>query len=145
MVRKIRFLIVTLAAVLLSVTAFAENDIAVMLDGTPLSFDVPPVISEDRTFVPMRAIFEAFDCDVEWLSDEQVVIATKDSKMIMLKIGNKRLIVSDIFSGETKTFETDAAPFIENGRTLVPIRYISEALSCSVDWNGETRTVSITK
>lgn len=138
-------MIVTIAAVLMSVTAFAESDIAVMLDGTPLSFDVPPVISEDRTFVPMRAIFEAFDCDVEWLSDEQVVIATKDSKMIMLKIGNKRLIVSDIFSSETKTFETDAAPFIENGRTLVPIRYISEALSCSVDWNGETRTVFITK
>lgn len=145
MVKKIRILIVTLLVVLLSVTVFAGSDISVTLDGKPVAFDVPPVISEERAFVPMRAVFETFDCDVEWFADEQVILATHNTKMIMLKIGSTRLVISDVFSSETQVIETDAAPFIDNGRTLVPIRYISEALSCSVDWNEETRTVSIKK
>jgi hypothetical protein len=56
---------------------------------------------------------------------------------IELKIGQKKALVNG------KTVELDVAPKIENGRTLVPIRFISEALGCDVDWDSLTRTVYI--
>lgn len=129
----------------MSLSVFAEGDIVVIVDGTPIVFDTSPAIVQDRVFVPMRAVFEAFNCEVEWLAYEQVILAVKDSRMIMLKVGSQRLLISDIFSGETRVVETDAAPFIKNSRTLVPIRYISESLFLNVGWNEAERTVFITK
>ena len=125
--------------------AYAENNISVSIDNNPITFDVEPKITSGRAFVPMRKIFEELGCDVEWVAEEQIILATKDSSVIMLKIGNNKLIIKDVLSNENKVIELDVAPFVENGRTLVPIRYVSEALLCKVDWDDQSRTVVITR
>lgn len=115
----------------------------VKIDDKKIGFDVHPVIQNNRTLVPMRKIFEELGCEVEWLAETKTVIATKNSTIIALQIGEKRIILKNVETGETVVKEIDTAPVILNNRTLVPIRAISESLGNNVDWDEENRTVLI--
>ena len=117
--------------------ANAEEDIRVLLNNTELTFDVTPKIIDGRTMVPMRAIFEAMGAKVEWDEETQTVVGTKENKKIILTIDNELAFID----GEAKTLDVPAK--VVNGRTLVPVRFIAEALNCNVDWNGDTQTVII--
>ena len=139
--KKLTFIFLVICFVFNS-TVFASG-ISVEIDSKNIDFDVPPIIENNRTLVPMRKIFEELGCDVEWLSDSQTVIATKNSKIIALQIGKNKIIATDIEMGENTITEIDTAPIIHNGRTLVPVRVISEALGCSVEWDSESQTVII--
>lgn len=108
------------------IPVIAAEDIKVMLDGTVLSFDVPPQIINDRTMVPMRAIFEALGATVDWSSDTKTITAKKENTTVITSIGNKTISVNNSLS------EIDVAPCIIDDRTLVPVRFISEALGCNV-------------
>ncbi len=130
-----------LAAVMVfsSIAAWgAEGEIKVMLNGNELEFDAAPVAVNGRTFVPLRAIAEALDADVEWENDTQKITITRDSTVTVLQIGN----TIAYNSGKAETL--DAAPFISQGRTLVPIRFISECFGMDVDWDGTANAVLIT-
>ena len=118
--------------------------VTVFVNGTELVADVPAQIINDRTMVPMRAIFERLGADVSWLQEEQAIFATRGATLIVMKIGVKTLAISTI-NGENKNVELDVPPQIVNDRTLVPVRAVSEALGCTVGWDGETRTVTITQ
>ena len=106
-----------------------------------MEFDVNPVIENSRTLVPFRKIFEALDCAVSYTKENgaQVVTANRGNQWITLEIGKNEITVD----GETK--KLDVAPKIVNGRTLVPLRAISEGLDCTVDWSADTKTVDIQK
>ena len=121
---------------------YAEG-IDVIINETVVDFDVPPIIENNRTLVPMRKIFEGLGCDVEWLAESQTIIATKNSKIMALQIGKNKIISNYIETGETSVTEIDTAPIIYNNRTLVPVRVISESLGCTVNWDGKTQTVII--
>lgn len=123
-------------------TCFA-SDITVLIDNVNIEFDVPPIIMNDRTMVPMRKIFEELGCTVEWLNDTQTVIATQNSKLIALQIGKNKIICMDMETGLSEIYEIDVAPIIHNDRTLVPIRIISESLGYSVVWNGQEQKIII--
>lgn len=141
-----RILLLLLAFTLcFSFFAFAEGEITISVNSKPLTMDVPPEIVEGRTLVPMRAVFEALGADVTWIGEEQMIIATSGSTIIVLKIGASLLNYCDISSQENKNITLDVAPVIKDGRTLIPLRAVSEALGATVDWNGETRAITITK
>ena len=119
-----------------------DDEIMVHLDGYRLFFDVAPVIREDRTMVPFRAIFEALGCQVQYSMKEdgsgvEEVQAVRGSDTIRLRIGEYDM------ARNGKTLGLDVCPIILNGRTLVPLRAVSEALDCEVAWDGESRTVDI--
>jgi len=122
-----------------AISVSAERDIRVVLNSKELSFDVPPQIIDDRTMVPMRAIFEALGADVEWSGDTQTITATQGDTIITMQIGNAAIIVN----GEAITL--DVSPLIVDGRTLVPVRAVAEGLNADVEWNAGTRTVMITR
>ena len=142
-----------LAALAMTVSAFGtivladENPnpdaVTVLINGVELSSDVPAQIIGDRTMVPMRAIFETLGANVSWIEDKQAIIATKGPTLMAMKIGVNTLSMSTI-GGEDKNVTLDVPPQIVNDRTLVPARAISEALGCTVGWDGDTRTVTIT-
>ena len=138
--RNTKFIAV-LAAITISVAplcAFAaDDDIKVMLNDEVLSFDVEPQIIDDRTVMPMRAIFEALGAEVNWDDETRTVTAVKDNTTIKMTIGSKVMYVNDI------PIELDVAPLIINDRTLVPGRAVAESLGADVSWDGETRTVMI--
>ncbi len=120
-------------------TMAAESEISVLYNIEKLVFDQPPINENGRVLVPFRVIFEAFGAEVEYeeWDSVQMVFATKGQTSVSLTIGKPAITVN----GEEITL--DVAPKILNGRTLVPVRAVSEALSAVVWWDGETQTVFI--
>ncbi len=119
-------------------TVTDNKEISVYINGKQVVFDVPPQIINDRTMVPLRAIFEALGASVDWNQDARTVTSTKGNTTIQLTIDSNTMYVN----GNTVTLDSPAC--IINDRTLVPVRAISEAYNTKVDWNGDTRTVTIT-
>ena len=117
--------------------AMANSDVAVTLDGEKIEFDVAPQIINDRTMVPLRAIFEALGATVNWDEAARKVTSTKGDKTIELTIDSDTMYVN----GEAVTLDSPAT--IVDSRTLVPIRAISESFGLKVDWVDATRTVVI--
>ena len=137
--KKIIPIILSLTAVMSTSTALAEENITVMLNGQAMDFDVAPIIQNDRVLVPMRAIFEELHCSVDYtdIDGKQIITAKNDSNTISLEIGSNEMTVND------EKVSLDTAPVIIDDRTLVPLRAVSEALDCNVDWDGDTKTVAI--
>jgi len=116
----------------------SSQDIDVYLNGTKIQFpDTQPVIVNGRTMVPMRSIFEAFGVDVEWIPEQKKVYSNSSIAEIALFIGYTSMYI------DGREVEIDVAPFIENGRTMVPLRAISEAFRASVYWDSEAYVVDI--
>ncbi len=116
-----------------------DGEITVKIDGTEVVFpDQKPILHNDRTMVPMRAIFEALGADVVWDNDINTAMAKKGDVYILIQIGNTKLIKNN------ENVELDVPAMLLNDRTLVPVRAISEALECKVDWVEETLEVVIT-
>jgi len=96
------------------------------VDGNIKTMDTKPVNLNGNVFVPIRAISENLGADVKWEPISRTVLI---NDIISLQIGNKEAFVGD------KKVILNYAPFIDkNNRTLVPIRFIAEALNCKVDW-----------
>ncbi|MBE7047394.1 MAG: hypothetical protein E7396_08310 [Ruminococcaceae bacterium] len=138
--KKVLAIMLSLCMMFTSFTVVnAADDIKVIVKDQPKTFDQMPVIIDGRTLVPMRGIFEALGATIAWDDATKTVTAKKSGETIILKIGDNNATVS----GETKTL--DVAPQIINGRTMVPVRFVSEALGEEVGWNGDTRTVTVGK
>lgn len=115
-----------------------ENPIKVIYDGKKIEFDQPPVLEGGRTLVPLRAIFEKIGADVQWNSETQTVTATKDDTAVSLTINNTTAHKNG------KDIVLDVPAKIIGGRTLVPVRFISDCFGVDVQWEQETRTVVLT-
>ncbi len=119
-------------------TVSAADNITVILNGEKLEFDVQPTLMNDRTMVPMRAIFEALDTTVYWSElNETVTAYSNTSGSMVLPIGDTTATVN----GEA--YELDQPAVLKDGRTLVPIRFVSESLGAKVGWDDKTQTVTI--
>lgn len=130
------------AAALVMTASAAAADISVRVDDQPVVFaDAAPVIQDGRTFVPFRAIFEQMGAAVSWDNETRTVIAERNGRVVRLPIGENVVEITE--NGETRTLTTDAAAFIENERTLVPVRFAAQAFGACVDWESATSTVLI--
>ena len=133
------FLLAAALCVSVSAVAAQEEKITVLLDGEAIVFDQEPELVNDRTMVPMRMIFEALNCDVTWEPEyERVEAITPDSDIILLYVGENYAYKNE------ERISIDAAPYLKGDRTMVPLRFISEASGAKVEWDGETSTVDIT-
>ena len=111
--------------------------------GERLNFEntTDPVITNDRTILPVRAIAEALGADVSWDHDTRTVTIERHMTTIELPIGEKQ--VSIIEDSEERKEELDVAAEIKNDRTMVPLRFVSEVLGESVKWYEETGEIDI--
>ena len=96
-------------------------------------------IKDDRTLVPLRSIFEALGATVEWDEATEGITATRGMTTINLRIGDKKMYV-----GETVVELDVPASLTDAGRTVVPVRAVSEAFGAKVEWIAETEQVLIT-
>lgn len=122
----------------LSGSVFAEDNISVYLDGNQIQFDVQPQIINNRTMVPLRTIFEALGASVDWNEETRTVTSAKNSTYVSLTADSSDMLVNGT------AVALDAPACVIDGRTLVPIRAVSEAYNTSVDWDAASRTVYIT-
>ncbi len=110
--------------------------------GTTKTNDVAPKIVNDRTMLPARFIAENLGATVEWDGEKQLVTITgKNEKQedvtILITIG------SDYAKVNGEDIKLDSPAFVENDRTYTPIRFISENLGATVEWNETEQTVTI--
>ncbi|MBP1934839.1 copper amine oxidase N-terminal domain-containing protein [Ammoniphilus resinae] len=140
MKRKLVFLLSMLifSIVLLPTqTQSATQEINVIINGEKQEYDQPPVLQNGRTLVPLRGIFETLGAKVNWNQVEKKVTATKDNQMIVLTIGSYQAEIND------KLHKLDVEAKTINYRTMVPLRFIGEALGEDVHWEQSTKTVFI--
>lgn len=123
---------------LINQQAQASTEISVQINGQTLYFDQPPVMENGRVLVPMRTIFEVVGADVQWVAPTSTVKATKGDLTISLPLNHKQAIIN----GVKKDLDVPAKSI--NGRTLVPLRFVSETLGCTVEWKAEKSLVLIT-
>ena len=106
-------------------------------DGNILGFDVPPIIEDSSTLVPMRFLFEQMGADVEWDSETQTATATVDNKAVTFSIDNVNARINN------KPAKMDVPARLVNGKTMVPLRFLSENMGYDVDWDTDSRTAII--
>lgn len=114
-----------------------DPEIKVLLDGSYLKMDVAPQMIDNRTFVPLRAIFEGLGATVVYDAKTKGITATKADTKIQLTVNSNQAYVN----GKSVILDVPAKEI--GGRTLVPVRFVSESLHCGVDWQKATKTVNI--
>ena len=107
--------------------------------GREIQNDVAPKIVNDRTMLPIRIVAESLGGTVTWNGELQRVTIQKGADVILITIGADTAYVNGT------AVKLDAAAFVENGRTYLPLRFISETLGAQVAWNEAEKTVTITK
>lgn len=135
--------IMTLVICLTSVSIFAEeyfmgdNVVGLYINEEWVVADQPPVIENDRTLAPVRVISEKLGFGVDWDETDKKVTITKDETIIVMHIGSKEISKNGVVT------VYDVAPEIINDVTMVPVRAVSEMLSCDIGWHDLSRTVFV--
>jgi hypothetical protein len=137
LLRTLRIICITLLlASILAVPVSAQPSI--VLDGKPMKFEVPPVVENGRTLVPLRAIFEALGATVKWDESTQTITAVKGNTVIKMTIGN-----TTAYTGNRPVI-LDVPGKLVDGRTLVPLRFVGESLGAQVQYDSDTETINLT-
>lgn len=105
----------------------------------PSSSTVYPVLQNNRTFVPIRAVVEALGGRLSYEAATRMVTVTLDNNTINLWIDSKNIKVN----GVNKVM--DVAPYISSSRTFLPLRFVLENLNCTTEWNGQTGRITINR
>ncbi|MGG4492475.1 copper amine oxidase N-terminal domain-containing protein [Brevibacillus reuszeri] len=121
-------------------TANQSGQIIVFIDGQLQTYNKPPVKINSRVLVPMRAVFEAFGAKVDWDEATESVTATTNGDVIKLTIGSKIAYKN----GQPITMDVPAILY-NNQTTMVPIRFVSEALGATVSWDNYSNSVIISR
>jgi hypothetical protein len=114
-----------------------KTGVQLYVNGEEPSMEVRPFIRDGSTLVPFRAISEALKADVNWNAEERSVTVTRNGITVKLFIDSTTAYVD----GKEVTLEVAAS--ITEGNTVVPVRFISEALKAAVEWENETKSVII--
>jgi copper amine oxidase-like protein len=122
-----------LAAV--AIPAFAAGPVTVTVNGQPANLNPPPTERAGRVFVPLRGVFEQLGASVVYQSG--IINATGRGHNISLKIGSQQATVD----GQQQN--VDVAPFIIGASTYVPLRFVSQALGATVNYDGANRVVAL--
>ncbi len=113
----------------------------VMFNGRPIETDIPPIILNDRTLVPIRAIGNHLGAEVGWNQQTKEATVKTVNQEVVLKLNSTMVSVN----GVSKEIPYGVPAIIVNdARIMVPLRFVSEVMGCIVDWDQNTRTGIIT-
>lgn len=138
--KRLRVILLGLIIVLFigSINVMADSPIKIILNGKECVFpDVKPYVNEDnRTLVPIRFVASELGADVEWNQEESSVKITNDGKVILLRINDYVIKVN----GDPLTLDTK--PILKDGRTMVPLRFITETLEKNIEYQNGIVTIT---
>lgn len=117
----------------------AKARASVTLDGNRIDTENLAKVVNGRTMIPVRCLAEQMGTEVSYDSTLKAARIVRAGVEIIMPIGSKTCTVNG------KPFQMDAAPYIENGRTMIPARYVSELFDQSIQWVSETRTAAVTE
>ncbi|QIC07326.1 AMIN domain-containing protein [Brevibacillus sp. 7WMA2] len=114
-----------------------QGNIQLRIEGRSVNAEVPPLISNGRTLVPVRVIAEGLGAKIDWNQQERKAKITKDNREVILQLSSKKAYIN----GKAQTLE--ATPELINNRMLLPLRFVGEALGATVGWDNDSRTVIV--
>ena len=140
MKKIIALFVAAVSALSMTVSAFAATP-SVYMNGEKMTFDAEPFIEDDRTLVPLRAIFEACGATVSWDQETLTAFGIKPNgdslSTIVVQINNPVAYVN------SEATELDVPAKVVSDRTFVPLRFIVESLGEKVEWNQDELRVDI--
>ena len=145
MKKGLKILVIWIIAII-SIATFNTNSMAattspikVLIEGKNVIFDTKPQIISGRTLVPMRAIFEALGLTVSWDNVNMIASGTNSEYALKFKIGSNKATVNG------KSLSLDVAASQIGGRTMIPLRFLSENMGYNVVWDAGSNIISISK
>lgn len=114
-----------------------KNKAVLMINNKLSQGDATPILRDGRTLVPVRAIVDGLKANVKYDPNTKTITILKDGKTVTLKLDSRDVKI------EQKPAKIDVPAVSINGRTYVPIRFVSEALKAKVDWDAENNVASI--
>lgn len=111
--------------------------ITLRVNGENIQSDMPPIIFNNSSVVPARAVFEKLGAKVEWDAKKAQVKVAREETTVLIKINS----VNAVVNGAAR--QMPVAPKIVNNRTMIPVRFVAETLGMKVDWNAAQRLIKI--
>ncbi len=110
---------------------------SITVNGAKKAIDVAPIVKDASTYVPIKVVLDAFGGSAAWDKNTKKIMVLRGAKALDLTVNKKEFVLN----GKRQTAEV--APLILQGRTLVPLRLVSEQLGLTVKWEQKTKTVTI--
>ncbi|OIQ08645.1 N-acetylmuramoyl-L-alanine amidase LytC precursor [Moorella thermoacetica] len=118
--------------------AAADPGITLVLNGSRVNPSVPAYTdSNGRTMVPVRFVMEHMGGRVEWLDAEQGIVVSRGATTLKMWIGKRQAQVNG------QAIDLDTVPVLQDGTSMVPVRFVAQAFGGKVEWDDASRTVSI--
>jgi len=118
-------------------SAYAAGPVSLVLNGRPLPSDLPPVVEEGVTMVPVRAVLTPLGAELTWTQETATVTAVLNDVRIEASVGSATALVNGQAVPLARSLEN------REGRTFVPVRFFAEQLGFAVEWDGASQTVSL--
>ena len=134
---RIIFILLVIMTFCAGVSFADSGSVIIRLDGSEVTGDIPPVIVNGRTLIPVRSVFEAMGGTVTWDQTTRGVTVNIKEHTIRLKVDSKTAYIDDVEK------EIDVPAMIINNRTMIPVRFVSEAVGYKVSWDSVSRVVDI--
>lgn len=143
MKRKFAILIIAFAILMIAAPAMAQKEVSIIVDGRKIETDVAPYIENGRTMVPVRFVTEALGGTAGYYEDGDfplpvIVVTHPDQPLALTMFEGKHIAL--ISQG---AYRTDVPPVIKNGRTMIPVRFITDYLGYDIYWEEDTWTIYI--
>lgn len=121
--------------------SFANGEIKIKINNEQIFADNTPMLINDRTLVPIRAVAEKMGYTVSWNDEKQIVTLSSNDgfNILHFQIGN-----DTAFKNLSEEITLDVPPVILENRTYLPLRAVAEAMNAKVNWNEAEKTVEIT-
>lgn len=134
--RKLIVCLVVSLVLATNISVFAtETPIKLFLNDSPMSFDVPPLLIDQRVLVPFRALFEALGAEVIWDNEKQTAYASTANLLITMPLNKPYAGVNGL------QIPLDVPAIMRDNRVLVPVRFVAETLGAKVNWVNATQSV----
>ena len=111
----------------------------VIIDGEKVMNDSSPVVVNGTTFLPIRIIAENMGASIGWDGTTKAVSIKTEDTEIVVYVDKTDAVVNG------QQTQLEKGPFVKDGRTYLPVRFVSEALGAKVAWNGAEKTITISK
>ncbi len=139
--RRVSVLIILMLALLslIGTTMALEVETSVRINDQYVKSDQKNLLIDDRVYVVARFVTEALGGEIDWIGETQQVLIRYGDKNISMAIGSERAMLNGV------EYLLDAPPFLRNGRTYIPLRFVAENYESEVNWVQNTYTVDIQK
>lgn len=116
---------------------YTAEPITLIVNKKVITPPMPPVIIDERTLVPARAIFEEFGADILWLPETKEIFITLYNKILKLKIDDNVAFINDT------PLQMEVPPKIINDSTMIPLRFVAESFGLDVGWDSKSRIATV--